>query len=96
MDSNNLATLFAPNILHSMKPGDGTISPGDTKQHQIFLGKNNLTLNFNQPISIPLVIINETSRSVFSESSAKAAERTETINIVRTLIDYNKVHGPYR
>ena len=29
MDSNNLATLFAPNILHSMKPGDGTISPGD-------------------------------------------------------------------
>ena len=49
MDSNNLATLFAPNILHSMKPGDGTISPGDTKQHQIFLGKNNLTLNFNQP-----------------------------------------------
>ena len=31
MDSNNLATLFAPNILHSMKPGDGTISPGDYK-----------------------------------------------------------------
>ena len=28
MDSNNLATLFAPNILHSMKPGDGTMSPG--------------------------------------------------------------------
>ena len=27
----------------------------------------------------------------FTESSAKAAERTETINIVRTLIDYNKV-----
>ena len=27
MDSNNLATLFAPNILHSMKPGDGTMSP---------------------------------------------------------------------
>ena len=26
-----------------------------------------------------------------TESSAKAAERTETINIVRTLIDYNKV-----
>jgi hypothetical protein len=51
MDSNNLATLFAPNILHSMKPGDGTISP---------------------------------------ESTAKAAERTETINIVRSLIDYNK------
>jgi len=51
MDSNNLATLFAPNILHSMKPGDGTMSP---------------------------------------ESTAKAAERTETINIVRTLIDYNK------
>jgi len=51
MDSNNLATLFAPNILHSMKSGDGTMSP---------------------------------------ESTAKAAERTETINIVRTLIDYNK------
>ena len=51
MDSNNLATLFAPNILHSMKPGDGTMSP---------------------------------------ENSAKAAERTETINIVRMLIDFNK------
>ena len=51
MDSNNLATLFAPNILHSMKPGDGTMSP---------------------------------------ENSAKAAERTETINIVRMLIDFNR------
>ena len=28
-----------------------------------------------------------------TESSAKAAERTETINIVRTLIDYNKVQS---
>ena len=26
----------------------------------------------------------------FVENTAKAAERTETINIVRTLIDYNK------
>ena len=53
MDSNNLATLFAPNILHCMKPGDqGT----------------------------PLA----------PETNAKAAERTETINIVRTLIDFNK------
>ena len=51
MDSNNLATLFAPNILHSMKTGDGTMSP---------------------------------------ENNYKAAERTETINIVRTLIDFNK------
>ena len=53
MDSNNLATLFAPNILHSMKagPGDGTMSP---------------------------------------DNNFKAAERTETINIVRTLIDFNK------
>ena len=51
MDSNNLATLFAPNILHSMKPGEGAISP---------------------------------------DTTAKAAERTETINIVRTLIDFNK------
>ena len=51
MDSNNLATLFAPNILHSMKTGDGTMSP---------------------------------------ENNFKAAERTETINIVRTLIDFNK------
>ena len=49
MDSNNLATLFAPNILHSIKPGDGA-----------------------------------------AETNAKAAERTETINIVRTLIDFNK------
>ena len=94
MDSNNLATLFAPNILHSMKPGDGTISPGDTKQHQIFEERMiniNLQPTDQPPISMRLVIINETSRSVFSESSAKAAERTETINIVRTLIDYNKV-----
>ena len=51
MDSNNLATLFAPNILHSMKAGDGAMSP---------------------------------------ENSAKAAERTETINIVRMLIDFNR------
>ena len=28
MDSNNLATLFAPNILHSMKNSDGVSSPG--------------------------------------------------------------------
>ena len=51
MDSNNIATLFAPNILHSMKTADGTMSP---------------------------------------ENTAKAAERTETINIVRCLIDSNK------
>ena len=51
MDSNNLATLFAPNIFHTMKSTEGTMSP---------------------------------------ETNAKAAERTETINIVRTLIDFNK------
>ncbi len=28
MDSNNLATLFAPNILHSMKTTEGVTSPG--------------------------------------------------------------------
>ena len=28
MDSNNLATLFAPNILHSMKTAEGVTSPG--------------------------------------------------------------------
>ena len=54
MDSNNLATLFAPNILHSMKPGDGTISPGNyktwtniTKYHQtlpIVFGDNQTSL----------------------------------------------------
>ena len=53
MDSNNLATLFAPNILHSMKPG-------------------------------------EAGTPMAPETNAKAAERTETINIVRTLIDFNK------
>ena len=54
MDSNNLATLFAPNILHTIKPGDSASGP------------------------------------VAPETNAKAAERTETINIVRTLIDSNK------
>jgi hypothetical protein len=53
MDSNNLATLFAPNILHSMK----TAAEG---------------------------------AATSPENAAKAAERTETINIVRSLIDYNK------
>jgi hypothetical protein len=31
MDSNNLATLFAPNILHSMKTTEGVTSPGMPK-----------------------------------------------------------------
>jgi hypothetical protein len=33
MDSNNLATLFAPNILHSMKTAEGAAAPGALYNH---------------------------------------------------------------
>lgn len=33
MDSSNLATLFAPNILHTVKPGTETMSTSDMATH---------------------------------------------------------------
>lgn len=48
MDSNNLATVFAPNILHSVKPGS----------------KEN--------------------------PNEKIEDRTDVINVIRALIDYNR------
>lgn len=48
MDANNLATVFAPNILHCIKPGS----------------KDN--------------------------SGDRPEDRTDIINVIRTLIEYNK------
>ena len=67
MDSNNLATLFAPNILHSMKPGDGTISPGDyqiwtniTKYPYIYM--SNYITKYHQ--ILPIILGNDQSNLV--------------------------------
>ena len=51
MDSNNLATLFAPNLLHTIKPGT-------------------------------------TTEKLAAESVARAGERIDVINVIRSMIDH--------
>ena len=53
MDSNNLATLFAPNILHTVKPGTS-------------------------------------AEKIAAESVARAEERIDVINVIRSMIDHYK------
>ena len=53
MDSNSLATLFAPNILHTVKPGTS-------------------------------------AEKIAAESVARAEERIDVINVIRSMIDHYK------
>lgn len=61
MDSSNLATVFAPNILHCIKPGSSRDTSGDRPEDRIDIINVVRTLidNFQQLFSVPAELLDE-------------------------------------
>lgn len=61
MDSSNLATVFAPNILHCIKPGSSRDTSGDRPEDRIDIINVVRTLidNYQQLFSVPAELLDE-------------------------------------